>query len=66
MSERMTPNQKIYLIAFFAIIAVFAVASSTISVVFAQDMGDSMQGDKTYEDKSGKSCPGKNKEGMTA
>ncbi|HWP78540.1 MAG TPA: hypothetical protein VNL34_02680 [Candidatus Nitrosotenuis sp.] len=59
----MTPNQKISLIAFFAIIAIFAVASSTIPVVFAQDM-DYTHDDKMHEDKSGKSCPGKNKEGM--
>lgn len=59
----MTPNQKIWLIAFCAI-AVFAAAVPSVPVAFAQDVGY-MHDDKTYEDKSGgKSCPGKNK-GMT-
>lgn len=61
--RRMTPNQKIWLIAFFTIV-VFAAALPSIPVAFAQDI-DNTHDDKTYGDESeGKSCPSKNK-GMT-
>jgi hypothetical protein len=64
----MSPNQKI-LIVFLAIVAVFAVAISPVTSAFAQEIasGDDMQNgdDKTFDGKSGKSCPGKNKEGMS-
>ncbi|MEM3064152.1 MAG: hypothetical protein QW177_02145 [Candidatus Nitrosotenuis sp.] len=60
----MTPNQKIILIAFFAI-AVFAAAVPSLPLVFAQGVDDTYE-DKTHDDKfGGKSCPAKNK-GMTA
>jgi hypothetical protein len=61
----MIPSQKICLIAFFAIVAVFAAAISPSPAAFAQDVDSGTHDDKTYEDKSGKSCPGKNKEGMS-
>ena len=62
----MTTHQKICMIAFVAMIAVFAVAISPITTVFAQEIEDGVQDDdKTHEGKSGKSCPGKNKEGMS-
>jgi hypothetical protein len=65
----MTPTWKIYLFAFVAVVAVFAVAVSPITSAFAQETanGDGMNNsdEKTHDGKSGKSCPGKNKEGMS-
>jgi hypothetical protein len=59
-------SQKVQLLVFIVAIAVFAAAITPIVPISAQE--DSVQNvseDKTHEDKSGKSCPGKNKQGMT-
>jgi hypothetical protein len=63
-----TENQKIRMLAFVAIVAVFAFAISPITTAFAQESTNSIQVDadeKTYEGKEGKSCPGKDKRSMS-
>jgi hypothetical protein len=63
-----TENQKIRMLAFVAIVAVFAFAISPITTAFAQESTNSIQVDadeKTYEGKEGKSCAGKDKRSMS-
>lgn len=61
-------NQKIRMLAFVAIVAVFAFAISPITTAFAQESTSSIQVDsdeKTYEGKDAKSCAGKDKRSMS-
>lgn len=65
----MVTKNQIRMLAVIAVVAVFAVAISPIATAFAQESTDSNtlenHSDKTYEGKDGKSCPGKNKGGMS-
>jgi len=57
------------MLAFVAMVAVFAVATSPIATAFAQESTESgsleNHPEKTYEGSEGKSCPGKNKGEMS-
>lgn len=64
----MTKNHQIYLLAFVAAVAVFALATSPIATAFAQESsGADLENhpEKTYEGSEGKSCPGKDKGSMS-
>jgi hypothetical protein len=69
MLRTMVTPKKIHLLAVIAMVAVFAVAISPIATAFAQESTDGADlenhSEKTYEAKEGKSCPGKNKGGMS-